>query len=108
MRLYLNCCLLFETDVFPRNVNPLSVSMQFSGKKRLILDLRFINMHLWKKSVNFEDLRVALNYLKRVISCFRLTFGMGIIMCLFFLLASLSWVFPGFTRVRLDTFVKYI
>ena len=27
-------------------------------------------------------------------------------MCLFFLLTSPSWGFPGFTRVRLDTFVS--
>ena len=27
-------------------------------------------------------------------------------MCLFYLLASPSWGFPGFTRVRLDTFVS--
>ena len=52
---------VFETDVIPRNVNPLSVSVQSSGKKRLILDLRFINKHLWKQSIKFEDLRVALN-----------------------------------------------
>ena len=43
-------------------VNLLSVSIQSSGKKRFISDLRFINKHLWKKSVKFEDLRVALNY----------------------------------------------
>ena len=56
---------VFETDVIPRNVNPLSVSVQSSGKKRrLILDLRFINKHLWKQSIKFEDLRVALNYLE--------------------------------------------
>ena len=49
---------VFETDVIPRNVNPLSVSVQSSGKKRLILYLRFINKHLWKQSIKFEDLRV--------------------------------------------------
>ena len=56
---------VFETDVIPRNVNPLSVSIQSSGKMRLILDLRFINKHLWKTSVKFEDLRVAINYLEK-------------------------------------------
>ena len=40
-------------------------SIQSSGKKRLILDLRFINKHLWKTSVKFEDLRVALHYLEK-------------------------------------------
>lgn len=31
--------------------------------KRLILDLRFINKHVWKQSIKFEDLKVALHYL---------------------------------------------
>lgn len=56
---------IFESDSLPHNVNPLSVSVQSSGKKRLILDLRLINKHLWKQSVKFEDLKVALNYLDR-------------------------------------------
>ena len=56
---------VFETDVVPCNVNPLSVSIQSLGKRRLILDLRFINKHLWKTSVKFEDLRVVLHYLKK-------------------------------------------
>ena len=34
---------VFETDVIPRNVYPLSVSVQSSGKKRLILDLTEIH-----------------------------------------------------------------
>ena len=54
---------IFESDVIPHNVNPLSVSVQSSGKKRLILDLRLINKHLWKQRVKFEDLKVALNVL---------------------------------------------
>ena len=56
---------IFKSDSLPHNVNPLSVSVQSSGKQRLILDLRFINMHLWKQSVKYEDLKVALNYLDR-------------------------------------------
>ena len=43
---------VLERGVIPRNVNLLSDSIQSSGKKRLILDLRFINKHLWKSSVN--------------------------------------------------------
>jgi len=54
---------VFVTDVIPHNVNPLSVSVQSSRKKRLILDLRFINNHLWKQSIKFEELKVAINYL---------------------------------------------
>lgn len=43
-------------------VNPLSVSIQSSGKKRLILDLRFVNQHILKKRVKFEDSKKALEY----------------------------------------------
>ena len=53
---------IFESEVLPHNVNPLSVSVQSSGKKRLILDLRFVNKHIWKQKVKFEDFKVALNY----------------------------------------------
>ena len=35
----------------PIVVNPLSVSIQGSGKKRLILDIRVVNKHVWKQSV---------------------------------------------------------
>ena len=45
----------------------LSVSVQSSGKKRLILDLRFVNRHVRKQKVKFEDLKVALIILTRVI-----------------------------------------
>ena len=39
----------------PRFVNPLSVSIDSSGKKRLILDLKYINMHLYKDKIKFDD-----------------------------------------------------
>ena len=44
----------------PFTVNPLSVSIQRTGKKRLILDLRIPNKYFWKQSVKYEDLRTAL------------------------------------------------
>lgn len=46
-------------------VNPLSVSVQSCGKKRLILDLSLVNKHVWKASVKYEDLRTALTYLNK-------------------------------------------
>jgi len=49
----------------PYVVNPLTVSVQSSGKKRLILDLRVVNKHIWKQSVKYEDLKIALSYLQR-------------------------------------------
>ena len=36
-------------------INPLSVSTQTSGKRRLILDLRFVNQFIFKQKVKFED-----------------------------------------------------
>lgn len=49
----------------PHVVNPLTVSVQPNGKKRLILDLRFVNKFIQKKSVKFEDMRTALLFLKK-------------------------------------------
>ena len=42
-----------ETNVPPRVVNPLSVSVQANGKKRLILDLRYVNKFLRKMHVKY-------------------------------------------------------
>ena len=49
------------TEVFeaPVIINPLSVSVQKSGKKRLILDLRHVNLFLFKSRFRCEDLCVA-------------------------------------------------
>ncbi|KAL9969042.1 hypothetical protein ACROYT_G021206 [Oculina patagonica] len=43
----------------PVIINPLSVSIQKSGKKRLILDLRHVNQFLYKIKFRCEDLTVA-------------------------------------------------
>ena len=47
---------VFET---PAIINPLSVSIQKSGKKRLILDLRHVNQFLYKTKFRCEDVSVA-------------------------------------------------
>ena len=49
----------------PYVVNPLTVSAHSSGKKRLILDLRVVNKHLWKQSVKYEDIKIDLAYLQQ-------------------------------------------
>ena len=36
-------------------VSPLLVVLSSSGKKRLILDLRNLNQHVWKAKFKFED-----------------------------------------------------
>lgn len=48
----------------PFIVNPLTVSVQSNGKKRLILDLGCVNLHILKQSVKYEDIRTALVYFK--------------------------------------------
>ena len=56
--------LIVQCQQQPYVVNPLTVSVQSNGKKRLILDLRAVNMHLWKQSVKFEDMRTAVPHIK--------------------------------------------
>nr|XP_034335844.1 uncharacterized protein LOC105348263 isoform X2 [Crassostrea gigas] len=51
--------------------NPLSVSVNSSGKRRLILDLREVNKHVWKQSVKYDDIRSALMYTNKNSWCFK-------------------------------------
>ena len=45
----------------PDIVNPLTVSVQANGKKRLILDLRHINLHVYKQKFKCENLHTIKN-----------------------------------------------
>ena len=56
---------MIQVDLVPQVVNPLSVAVQVSGKKRLILDLRYVNKCLLKRKVKYEDWRVALRYFEK-------------------------------------------
>lgn len=62
--------LVVECTEQPIVVNPLTVSIQNNGKKRLILDLRHVNYHLWKCSVKFEDIRTAMQFIQNNFHCF--------------------------------------
>ena len=44
----LKCGSIIETEKPPEVINPLSVSINSLGKKRLILDLRYVNSHVYK------------------------------------------------------------
>ena len=57
--------LVIEVPFVPHVVNPLSVSIQSSGKKRLILDLRHVNQSIWKQKFKCEDWRVLLSYVNK-------------------------------------------
>ena len=54
---------ILENDQSPRVVNPLSVSIDSSSKKRLILDMRYVNMYLYKDRIKFGDWKYFENYL---------------------------------------------
>ena len=51
-----------EANVPPLVVSPLSVSVQANGKKRLILDLRYVNKFLTKMRIKYEDWKTAMSY----------------------------------------------
>ncbi|XP_048251378.1 uncharacterized protein LOC125371666 [Haliotis rufescens] len=61
--LLLNNCIVEVVDL-PQVVNPLSVSINSSGKKRLILDLRVVNKYVWKEKIVFEDYKIALDFVR--------------------------------------------
>ena len=54
---------VIEVDDLPHVVNPLSVTVRNSSKKRLILDLRYVNKPIYKKRIKFEDLRLKEQFL---------------------------------------------
>ncbi|CAC5375034.1 unnamed protein product [Mytilus coruscus] len=58
----LNIGCVIETPFQPFFVNPLSVTVQSSGKKSLILDLSELNVFIKKERIKFEHWKVALNY----------------------------------------------
>jgi hypothetical protein len=59
--------LVEECENQPYAANPLTVSPSNSRKKRLILDLR----HLWKNSIKFEDIRIAMEIITNNSFCFQ-------------------------------------
>ena len=60
----LKCGSIIEAEKPPEVINPLSVSINSSGKKRLILDLRYVNGHVYKDKIKFEDWKCFENYLE--------------------------------------------
>ena len=49
----------------PHVCSPLSVVVNRTGKKRLVVNLRYLNRFLWKQKFKYEDLRVAMLLLKQ-------------------------------------------
>ena len=53
------------------------MSIQSSGKKRLILDFRHVNLYVYKQKFKCEDLRVALSIISRGFSLFKFDLKSG-------------------------------
>ena len=49
----------------PFIINPLTVTVQSSGKKRLILDLRHVNKFIYKQKFKCEDVKTAMQLLDK-------------------------------------------
>lgn len=56
---------IIEVPFQPYIVNPLSVAINKSGKKRLILDLSILNLSVKKDKIKFEDWKVAVQYFEK-------------------------------------------
>ena len=63
-----------EFDAGPKIINPLSISVQNTGKKRLILDLRHINLHVFKQKFKCEGLHTIKDIFSR--NCFVFSFDL--------------------------------
>ena len=55
--------LIVQCDKRPFVVNPLTVSFQYNLNRRMILDLRAVNKHLFEQSVTCEDIRTAQHHI---------------------------------------------
>jgi len=68
---------VLEVNSPPLVVNPLTVSVQANGKKRLILDLRHVNTFFSKMRIKYEDWKIAMSYfsLGAYMFCFDLRSG---------------------------------
>ena len=64
-------------DNQPDIVNPLSVSVQLSGKKRLILDLRHVSLYVFKRKFRCEGISVAIQIFSKGYYLFKFIFKSG-------------------------------
>lgn len=64
MRAFLNDGFISEVKARPRVINPLSVTLS-SGKKRFILDLRYVNEFIQPPKFKLDDLKIALEFVRK-------------------------------------------
>lgn len=66
-----------QVEHCPQVVSPLSVSTDRAGKKRLILDLRYVNQHLYKERVSFDDWKTFENFVTENGVCYKFDLKKG-------------------------------
>ena len=96
-----------ELTTPPEIVNPLTVSVQSSGKKRLILDLRHVIFHVFKQKFKCERLHTIRDIFSAVyfVFSFDLKSGYHRTMWIFFRIIENLWHFRGILAlIALDTF----
>ena len=54
---------IIEVDELPNVVNPLSVTVQNCGKRRLILDWCYVNKNIYKERIKSDDLKLMEQFL---------------------------------------------
>ena len=79
----------------PVILNPFTVSVQTSGKKRLILDLTHINLHVFKHEFKCEGLHTIRDVFSKHYFVFSFDLCPGITMLTFFMSIAQFWLFPG-------------
>ena len=84
-----------ELSSRPAILNPLTVSVQTSGKKRLILGLRHINLHVFKQKFKCEGLHTIRDVFSNTFLFFLSILSLGITMLTFFLSIAHFWLSPG-------------
>ena len=68
---------VIQVSFKPTIVNPLSVAFSSAGKPRLILDLCFVNNHLIKEHITFDDWRVFEQFVPPSCYLFKFDFRKG-------------------------------
>ena len=84
---------IHEVPPPPTVVNPLSVDEK-DGKCRLILDLRYVNLHVWTEYMKYEDFRTFKEFLTPGCFMFSVDFKSG---CHHIEIFEEHWQFLGFS-----------
>ena len=94
---------IIKLDNPPKVTNPLSVA-ENGEKKRLILDLRYVNQHLWKAHIKFEDFKHFKNFIKKGSYMFHFDFRSGYHHIDIF---QEHWTYLGFSWTSEDGVTSY-